>query len=353
MARRKTPHAPVLERRGSRSGGHLVASVRLAALLLVFVAAAGAGWVAHFARTSVEVPPTARMFEVEQGISFRAIARRLVDQGVLDESYTFVLLGRLLGKAGSVRAGVYQLPERITPLALLGKLARGEVSQSEIVFIEGWTFAQMRAALDAHPGVRHETAGLTASEVLARLKVPERHPEGLFFPDTYHFNTGASDFQILARAYQTMQSRLGTAWQERAPDLPYDLPYQALIMASIVEKETGRPEDRGMIAAVFTNRLKRGMRLQTDPTVIYGLGSSFDGNLRKRDLETDGPYNTYIRAGLPPSPIAMPGEASIDAVLNPPPSSALYFVSRGDGTSEFSRTLEEHNRAVRKFQLKR
>ena len=211
----------------------------------------------------------------------------------------------------------------------------------------------MRAALDAHPGVRHETAGLTASEVLARLKVPERHPEGLFFPDTYHFNTGASDFQILARAYQTMQSRLGTAWQERAPDLPYDLPYQALIMASIVEKETGRPEDRGMIAAVFTNRLKRGMRLQTDPTVIYGLGSSFDGNLRKRDLETDGPYNTYIRAGLPPSPIAMPGEASIDAVLNPPPSSALYFVSRGDGTSEFSRTLEEHNRAVRKFQLKR
>jgi UPF0755 protein len=293
------------------------------------------------------------MFEVEQGISFRAIARRLVDHGVLDESYTFVLLGRLLGKAGSVRAGVYQLPERITPLALLGKLARGEVSQSEIVFIEGWTFAQMRAALDAHPGVRHETAGLTASEVLARLKAPERHPEGLFFPDTYHFNTGASDFQILARAYQTMQSRLGTAWQERARDLPYDLPYQALIMASIVEKETGRPEDRGMIAAVFTNRLKRGMRLQTDPTVIYGLGSSFDGNLRKRDLETDGPYNTYIRAGLPPSPIAMPGEASIDAVLNPPPSSALYFVSRGDGTSEFSRTLEEHNRAVRKFQLKR
>jgi UPF0755 protein len=353
MARRKTPDALVLERRGSRSGGRLVASVRLAALLLVFVAAAGAGWVVHFARSPVEVPPSARMFEVEEGISLRGIARQLVDHGVLDESYTFVLLGRLLDKAGSVRAGVYQLPERITPLALIGKFARGEVSQSEIVFIEGWTFAQMRAALDAHPGVRHETAGLTASEVLGRLKAPELHPEGLFFPDTYRFNTGASDFQILTRAYQTMQSRLSTAWQQRAPDLPYDRPYAALIMASIVEKETGRPEDRGMIAAVFTNRLRRGMRLQTDPTVIYGLGSSFDGNLRKRDLETDGPYNTYLRAGLPPSPIAMPGQASIDAVLNPPPSSALYFVSRGDGTSEFSRTLEEHNRAVQKFQLKR
>jgi UPF0755 protein len=353
MARRKPPHASVLERRGRRGGGRLVSSFHLAALLLVFVLAAGAGWVAHFARTPVEVPASARMFEVEQGVSFRAIARQLVDHGILAESYTFVLLGRVLGKAGSVRAGMYQLPERITPLALIGKFARGEVSQSDIIFIEGWTFAQMRAALDAHPGVRHETVGLTASEVLGRLKAPEQHPEGLFFPDTYHFNTGASDFQILARAYQTMQSRVSAAWQQRAPDLPYQQPYEALIMASIVEKETGRPEDRGMIAAVFTNRLKRGMRLQTDPTVIYGLGLTFDGNLRKRDLETDGPYNTYTRAGLPPSPIAMPGQAAIDAVLNPPPSSALYFVSRGDGTSEFSRTLEEHNRAVQKFQLKR
>jgi UPF0755 protein len=321
--------------------------------LFLFVLAAAAGWIAHFARTPVEVPLSARMFAVEPGVSFRSIARQLVDVGVLDEGYTFILLGRLLGKAGSVRAGTYQLPERITPFALLGKLSRGEVAQSEIVFIEGWTFAQMRAALDAHPGVRHETALLTDNEVLGRLKALERHPEGLFFPDTYRFNTGASDFQILARAYQTMQSRLGAAWQQRSPGLPYDQPYEALIMASLVEKETGRPEDRRMVAAVLVNRLRRGMRLQTDPTVIYGLGAGFDGNLRKRDLEKDGPYNTYTRAGLPPSPIAMPGQASIEAAVDPAPSSALYFVARGDGTSEFSRTLEEHNRAVQKFQLKR
>jgi UPF0755 protein len=352
MARQKPPHTPVPRRRRSDRGGRLGSVLRVAATLLLFMLAAAAGWLAHFARTPVEVPPSARMFAVEQGASFRAIARQLVDDGVLDESYTFVLLGRLLGKAGSVRAGTYQLPERITPFALIGKLARGEVAQSEIVFIEGWTFAQMRAALDAHLGVRHDTAGLTDSEVLGRLKALERHPEGLFFPDTYHFNIGASDFQILARAYQTMQSRLSAAWQQRAPGLPYDQPYAALIMASIVEKETGRPEDRRMVAAVFINRLKRGMRLQTDPTVIYGLGASFDGNLRKRDLESDGPYNTYTRAGLPPSPIAMPGQASIEAAVDPAPSSVLYFVARGDGTSEFSRTLEEHNRAVRKFQLK-
>jgi UPF0755 protein len=321
--------------------------------LLLLILVAGAAWLFHYARTPVEVPPSARMFSVEQGASFRSIARGLAEEGILGESYTFVLLGRLLGKTGSVRAGVYQLPERIAPLVLIEKFERGEVSQSEIVFIEGWTFSQMRSALNANPGVRHDTAGLIDADVLRRLKVPERYAEGLFFPDTYHFNTGASDLQVLTRAYETMQTRLRNAWAQRGAGLPYDTPYEALIMASIVEKETGRPEDRTLIAAVFVNRLKRGMRLQTDPTVIYGLGARFDGNLRKRDLEADSPYNTYTRAGLPPSPIAMPGQASIDAALNPAPSAALYFVARGDGTSEFSRTLEEHNRAVQKFQLKR
>jgi len=320
---------------------------------MLFVVVAGAGWVAHFARTSIELPASARQFTVEQGTTFRGVGRQLVDTGALSESITFELLGRLLGKTGAVKAGTYQLPARMTPYALIEKLARGDLAQSEITFIEGWTFAQMRAALDGHPGVKHDTAGLTDGEVLGRVKAAETHPEGLFFPDTYHFNTGASDVQVLGRAYQIMQSRLASAWEQRDPSLPYDTPYAALIMASVVEKETGRPEDRRMIAAVFVNRLKRGMRLQTDPSVIYGLGSTFDGNLRKRDLEVDGPYNTYTRSGLPPTPVAMPGQASIEAAMNPAPSSALYFVSRGDGTSHFSQTLEEHNRAVQKYQLKR
>lgn len=322
-------------------------------VLLSLVALAAGAWVGYFARTAVEVPAAARQFTVGQGATLRGVARELVSEGVLYESTTFVLLGRLLGKAGAVKAGIYELPERITPYALIAKFARGEVLQSEITVIEGWTLAQMRAALDAHPGVRHDTAGLSDGELLDRLRAPERNAEGLFFPDTYHFNTGASDLQILGLAYQTMQSRLRAAWDSRDPGLPYATPYAALILASIVEKETGRPEDRRMVAAVFVNRLRRGMRLQTDPSVIYGLGTAFDGNLHKRNLETDGPYNTYTRSGLPPTPIALPGQASIEAALTPAPSAALYFVSRGDGTSHFSRTLDEHNRAVQKYQLKR
>ena len=331
----------------------MAAVFRLTLLSLLFVMVAAAGWVVHFARSSIELPASARQLTVAPGATFRGVGRQLVETGALSESISFELLGRLLGKTGAVKAGTYQLPARMTPYGLIDKLARGDLAQSEITFIEGWTFTQMRAALDAHPGVKHDTAGLTDPEVLGRVKAGETHPEGLFFPDTYHFNTGASDVQVLGRAYQTMQSRLASAWEQRDPAVPYETPYAVLIMASIVEKETGRPEDRRMIAAVFVNRLKRGMRLQTDPSVIYGLGPAFDGNLRKRDLETDGPYNTYTRSGLPPTPIAMPGQASIEAALNPTPSPALYFVSRGDGTSHFSQTLEEHNRAVQKYQLHR
>jgi UPF0755 protein len=327
--------------------------LRISTLVFVLGTLAVAAWIGYFAQSRIEVPASAREFTVGQGSTLRGVARELVSKGILYEGTTFVLLGRLLGKAGAVKAGIYKLPEQITPYALIGKFARGEVLQSEITIIEGWTFAQMRAALDAHPGLRHDTAGLQDAEVLERLKAPERHPEGLFFPDTYHFNTGASDAQILGLAYQTMESRLRAAWENRDQGLPYRTPYEALIMASIVEKETGRPEDRRMVAAVFTNRLRRGMRLQTDPTVIYGLGKAFDGNLRKRDLETDGAYNSYTRSGLPPTPIGLPGQASIEAVMSPAPSSVLYFVARGDGTSHFSQTLEEHNRAVQRFQLKR
>jgi UPF0755 protein len=352
MARGKTPIRTGLRRRASDRGKLFRSVLRTTVIVLGLAALAVGGWVGYFARTPVDVPVPAREFAVGQGTTLRGVARELVGKGVLGEGATFVLLGRLLGKAGAVKAGIYQLPERITPYALIGKFARGEVLQSDITVIEGWTFAQMRAALDAHPGVRHDTAGLTDRQVLDRLRVPENYPEGLFFPDTYHFNTGASDLQILGLAYQTMESRLRAAWESRDPGLPYPTPYEALIMASIVEKETGRPEDRRMIAAVFSNRLRHGMRLQTDPSVIYGMGSAFDGNLRKRDLEADGPYNTYTRSGLPPTPIALPGQASIEAAMNPAPSPALYFVARGDGTSQFSQSLEEHNRAVRKYQLK-
>ena len=327
--------------------------LRNALVLIVLLVAAAIGWLCYFASQPLSVPESARQFRVEQGASLRSVARQLTRAGVLREWVSFVALVRVLHKSGAVKAGIYVLPDGITPYGLLGKLSRGEVSLSEITFIEGWTFAQLRAALDGDSTVRHDTALLTDQEVLQRLKIAERHPEGLFFPDTYRFATGASDLQVLERAYRTMEARLTSAWQRRVPGLPLSSTYEALIMASIVEKESGRPEDRRMIAAVFLNRLKRGMRLQTDPTVIYGMGAAFDGNLRKRDLETDGPYNTYTRSGLPPTPIALPGQASLDAVVDPARSTALYFVSRGDGTSEFSQTLEQHNRAVQKYQLKR
>lgn len=349
MARYKPP----FRRRARDRRERLLRFVRTTLTVLALAVLAVVGWGAYFAWTPVAVPEAGRRFTVEQGATLRGVGRRLVNDGVLNESMTFVALGRLLGKAGAVKAGIYELPERITPLALIEKFARGEVLQSEITIIEGWTFAQMRAALNAHPGVRHDTVGLSDQEVLQRVKVAESHPEGLFFPDTYHFNTGASDLQVLSRSYQTMQERLRTAWDSRDSGLPCGTPYEALIMASLVEKETGHPEDRVMVAAVLYNRLKRGMRLQTDPSVIYGLGTTFDGNLHKRNLQTDGPYNTYTRAGLPPTPIALPGQASLDAATRPAPSAALYFVSRGDGTSQFSRTLDEHNRAVQKYQLKR
>ena len=346
-------HTPPFRRRASDRRERLLRFVRTTVAVLLLAALAVGGWGAYFAWTPVTVPDAGRRFTVDPGATLRGVARRLVNEGVLSESMTFVALGRFLGKAGAVKAGIYELPDRITPLALIEKFARGEVLQSEITIIEGWTFGQMRAALNAHPGVRHDTAALSDQEVMQRVKVAESHPEGLFFPDTYHFNTGASDLQVLSRAYQTMQERLRTVWENRDPSLACGSPYEALIMASLVEKETGRPEDRVLVAAVLYNRLKRGMRLQTDPSVIYGLGATFDGNLHKRNLQTDGPYNTYTRTGLPPTPIALPGQASLEAATRPAASAALYFVSRGDGSSQFSRTLNEHNRAVQKYQLKR
>jgi UPF0755 protein len=324
-----------------------------AALVVLPAVLAGAGWLAWFAFTPVEVPMQARELVIGKGRPLKGVARDLVRIGVLREPWSFVWMARLMGEANDLKAGSYELPERIAPLHLLQKIARGDVTQASVTFIEGWTFQQLRAALDAHPGVTHDTGGLSELEVMRRLGAPETHAEGLFFPDTYYFATGTSDLKILSRAYRTMQAKLSVLWQSRATGLPYGSPYEAVIMASIVEKETGREADRDKIAAVFVNRLKRDMRLQTDPTVIYGLGERFDGNLRRKDLETDTEYNTYTRAGLPPTPIALPGQAALEAALRPAASGALYFVARGDGSSEFSATLEDHNRAVQRYQLGR
>ena len=329
--------------------------IRLVKLVLVGVllGVVGAGaWLAHFALTPIDVPEEARELIVKPGRSARTVARDLVASGVLSEPWSFATLARALRQDNAMKAGNYELPLRITPYRLLEMVTRGEVTQAQITFIEGWTFAQMRAALAQHPSVAHDTA-LTDAQILQAIGATETSAEGLFFPDTYYFSPGTRELKILARAYHTMHERLGALWAARTPGLPYTSAYEALTMASIVEKETGIEADRKMIAAVFVNRLKRGMRLQTDPTVIYGLGARFDGNLRKVDLETDSPYNTYTRAGLPPTPIALPGQSALEAALQPAPSSALYFVARGDGSSQFSDNLDDHNRAVRKYQLGR
>ena len=279
-----------------------------------------------------------------------SVANQLADAGVLDDARLFILLSRIKGLASSVKAGDYEFAEPITPLELLNRITKGDISQSEIKFIEGWTFSQLRQTLDEHPALRHDTANLSSSEILQLIGAPETAAEGLFFPDTYFFARGSSDTAILKRAYKVMQNHLNIAWSEREPDLPLKNPYQALILASIVEKETGRENDRGMVAAVFVNRLRFNMLLQTDPTVIYGLADKFDGNLRKKDLLTDQEYNTYTRRGLPPTPIALPGLASIQSVLRPAKTDALYFVSKGNGESHFSTNLADHNRAVLKYQ---
>jgi UPF0755 protein len=319
----------------------------LLALCLTLLAVAGLSW---YAFSPVKLRTEPADFSIRPGSSLKSATRQIVESGVELKAWRFILVGRLLGKAGTIKAGSYEVRGGITPLALLDKLTAGEVTQAEVAFIEGWTFRQMRAALDAEPGVTHDSSVLSDAEIMARLGVSGRNPEGLFFPDTYLFGKGASDLDILRRAYKAMDRQLQAAWVQRAPDLPYRSPYEALIMASVIEKETGQASDRALIGGVFVNRLRIGMMLQTDPSVIYGLGEKFDGNLRKKDLLADAPHNTYTRTGLPPTPIAMPGQASLQAALNPAKTPALYFVARGDGSSEFSRTLAEHERAVARYQ---
>ena len=308
------------------------------------------GWLAYFALTPVDVPVESRQFNVGQGKSFKAVAEQFARTGLISESWSFIVLARGLGVAGDIKAGSYEVAERVTPQHLLDKIVRGEFTQAEIRFTEGWTFVQIREVLNQHPAVKHESTALTDAEILERIGSNEKSLEGWIFPDTYRFSAGTSDLTLLRQAYQKMQMTLTAHWEQRAKNLPLRNTYEALILASIVEKETGRNDEREMVAAVFVNRLKRGMRLQTDPSIIYGLGKTFDGNLKRRHLVTDGVYNTYMRAGLPPTPIAMPGDASIRATLNPARTPVLYFVSRGDGSHQFSSTLVEHNQAVNKFQ---
>lgn len=325
---------------------------RLFLLCLLLVVAAG-GVFYWFATTPLPLRSSPLDFTIEPGMSLKRASTSMQEAGLGFQDWQFHIFGRVMRQASAIKAGSYEVEQGVTPWLLLQKLTRGDVSQSDITLIEGKTFRQFRALLDAHPDLKHDTTGLSDTEVLQRIGATEVHPEGMFMPDTYLFSKGSSDVDVLRRAYTAMQGRFALEWDRRAQDLPYKTPYEALIMASIVEKETGNPADRPMVASVFVNRLRTGMLLQTDPTVIYGIGESYDGNIRKHHLRTDTIYNTYTRGGLPPTPIAMPGIAAMQAALNPPKSDKFYFVARGDGTSEFSRTLDEHNRAVEKYILKR
>lgn len=316
----------------------------------VFIAILTLGWLYYHYHRNLPLPAVPYEFSIEPGSNLKQISSQLVHEGILPNSWSFVLLSRLLGKESAIKAGDYRLTQEISQIALLAYLIKGDIRQNEVRFIEGWTFSQFMEALYAHPNIQNTTIGLNEEEILRLIGASENAAEGLFFPDTYYVIKNSKDVEVLQRAYRAMQKHLQEAWSMRKDSLPLESPYEALILASIVEKETGLDSDRAEIAGVFINRLRIGMRLQTDPTVIYGLGNQFDGNLRKIDLQTDHDYNTYTRSGLPPTPIAMPGLASIYAAINPAATDSLYFVAKGNGESIFSTNLADHNRAVAKYQ---
>ena len=319
-------------------------------LLLVLLLAVLVGGAGYYVSRPLTLPSVPVEFSIEHGSSLKIVARQMQQAGVLPNDWAFVWLARMMGKSAQIKAGNYELVNEVTMLDLLAIVTKGQATQSEFRIIEGWTFNQFRAALNANPAIRHDSVIFSEAEILHRIGAEVEYAEGQFFPDTYYFVKGSSDIALFKRAYQTMQKHLQVSWRDRMPELPLKSAYDALILASIVEKETGQASDRGMIAAVFVNRLRKGMLLQTDPTVIYGLGKNFDGNLRKRDLLADTPYNTYTRTGLPPTPIALPGLASIQAALHPVSTDALYFVARRNGSSQFSSTLNEHINAVNRYQ---
>lgn len=336
---------------------------KLIGIVLLLISFVG-GWFLTEYQVFLKAPLALDRFEVvnytvKPGASLASVARDLNRQGLMEHPRYWALLARWEESAGQIKAGEYEISPQMTPRQLLTQFVSGDVIDYELTIPEGWTFRQMVSAVQRHDKIEvtlldSESGGLPDNSVImSQLGLDEAHPEGLFYPETYHFSSDTTDVEFLRRAYSAMQERLQIEWENRAPGLPYKNPYEALIMASIIEKETAVPDERERISGVFVRRLQKKMRLQTDPTVIYGLGDSFDGNIRRRDLKAANPYNTYKIKGLPPTPIALPGGDSIYAALHPTDGDALYFVSRGDGTHKFSATIEEHNAAVRKYQLKK
>ena len=325
-------------------------ALRVLLLLVLVGAAAAAGGAAWWLNRPMPLAADSVETSIEPGTSPRETALAWAQAGVQASPLLLYEWFRWSGLSRKIRAGSYEIGRGTTPIALLDKMVRGEEVLSTVRLIEGWTFRQFRGELAKADALKQTTTAFSDEQLMQAIGAPGVAPEGRFHPDTYAYSKGTSDVAVLKRAYRAMQKRLEAAWLERAADTPLHSAEDALVLASIVEKETGAPSDRGRVAGVFVNRLRIGMPLQTDPTVIYGLGTAFDGNLRKRDLLADTPYNTYTRTGLPPTPIAMPGKAALLAAVRPDPTKALYFVARGDGSSEFSETLADHNRAVNLYQ---
>lgn len=327
----------------------LICLYLLLALALAATALSGYAW--YWTERPVTLDGDRVDYIVEAGSRPRSIAQAMNIAGVQINEDGFVLLARLTGQDKLLQAGAYEAVTGDTPRTLLQRMASGDMTQTRLTFVEGWTYQRMRQAIRDNPQVRQTLDGVSDEALLKRLGASESSPEGLFYPDTYVFVPGSSDFDLLRRAYHAQMQMLDVMWKDRDPQLPLDSPYQALVLASIIEKETGHSADRDRVSGVFINRLRLGMPLQTDPTVIYGMGERYEGRIRKKDLTTDTPWNTYTRPGLPPTPIASPGRASLAAALHPEAHKFLYFVSRGDGTSEFSENLAAHNRAVAKYIL--
>ncbi len=328
--------------------GWLTGALLSAAVALGALGAAWVWWSVH-----KPVAPGSQPYVIASGDNLRTFSAQLKERGVIDETITLRLWGRLTGLGRKIKAGTFELEQQNRLVDVLAQLVRGDVVQHRVSFIEGWRFRQWIEALKSAQHLTHTIADMSHEEIMAAIDAPGVHPEGRFFPDTYTYGAGTKDIDLLRQAYRRMVTVLDEAWQSRQDGLPLANADQALTLASIIEKETGAAPERPRIAGVFVNRLRKRMRLQTDPTVIYGLGEAFDGNLTRAHLRTDNEYNTYTRKGLPPTPIAMPGAESIKAALNPLATDEIFFVSKGDGTHQFSRTLEEHNAAVRKYQLKR
>ena len=332
----------------SRSLGSRAVRAVLAIGLLLSALGAGAVWL--WLNRPLPLAGASAELSIEPGATPREVAQAWVDAGVQAPPRLLYEWFRWSGQARRIRAGSYEIDAGTSPRELLAKMVQGDEALERVRFIEGWTLRQLRAALAQAPHLKPATAGWTEAQLMAALGASTLPAEGRFFPDTYAYSRGVSDLTVLKRAHRALQQRLESTWAERPADTPLKSSAELLTLASIVEKETGLPADRGLVAGVFVNRLRIGMPLQTDPTVIYGLGEAFDGNLRKRDLLADTPYNTYTRGGLPPTPISLPGMASLRAAVRPQPTKALYFVARGDGSSAFSDNLADHNRAVNQYQ---